>query len=215
MKKRALIIFMFLFFAGYSKLFSQNKMVKNPAQREDYSSNSNKSNEKDTIYFIRLNEIYVINRDNNRKSNREWREFYRLVYNFKKTYPYALIAKEKITYADSVLSSKKFTRRERERFIRDFEKDLFKDFEKPLRSMSISQGRLLLKLIDREIGQSSHSIIRSYRGGVAAGFWQGIARLFGSDLKKPYDKFGEDRQVEELVIMYHRGTFDNLYYSIF
>ena len=206
---------MFLFFAGYSKLFSQNKMVKNPAQREDYSSNSNKSNEKDTIYFIRLNEIYVINRDNNRKSNREWREFYRLVYNFKKTYPYALIAKEKITYADSVLSSKKFTRRERERFIRDFEKDLFKDFEKPLRSMSISQGRLLLKLIDREIGQSSHSIIRSYRGGVAAGFWQGIARLFGSDLKKPYDKFGEDRQVEELVIMYHRGTFDNLYYSIF
>ncbi len=215
MKKRALIIFMFLFFAGYSNLFSQNKMVKNSAQREDYSSNSNKSNEKDTIYFIRLNEIYVINRDNNRKSNREWREFYRLVYNFKKTYPYALIAKEKITYADSVLSSKKFTRRERERFIRDFEKDLFKDFEKPLRSMSISQGKLLLKLIDREIGQSSHSIIRSYRGGVAAGFWQGIARLFGSDLKKPYDKFGDDRQVEELVIMYHRGTFDNLYYSIF
>jgi hypothetical protein len=81
--------------------------------------------------------------------------------------------------------------------------------------MSISQGKLLLKLIDREIGQSSHSIIRSYRGGMAAGFWQGIAKLFGSDLKKPYDKFGEDRQVEELVIMYHRGTFDNLYYSIF
>ncbi len=215
MKERALILILILFSTGITKLFSQSKIVKTPSQREEYNPQSNKSNEKDTIYFIRLNEIYVINRDSNRKSNKEWREFYRLVYNFKKTYPYALIAKEKIVYADSILASQKFTRREREKFIRNFEKDLFKDFEKPLRSMSISQGKLLLKLIDREIGQSSHSIIRSYRGGMAAGFWQGIAKLFGSDLKKPYDKFGEDRQVEELVIMYHRGTFDNLYYSIF
>ena len=94
-------------------------------------------------------------------------------------------------------------------------KQLFNEFEKPLRKMSFSQGKLLLRLIDREIGQSSYSIIKNYRGGAAAGFWQGVAKIFGSDLKKPYDRFGQDRLTEELVQMYQRGTFEYLYYSIF
>ena len=83
------------------------------------------------------------------------------------------------------------------------------------RKMTISQGKLLLKLIDREIGQSSYSLIRGYKGGAAAGFWQGIAKLFGSDLRKPYDRFGDDKLTEELVQMYQRGSFDYLYYSLF
>ena len=81
--------------------------------------------------------------------------------------------------------------------------------------MTISQGKLLLKLIDREIGQSSYQLIKEYKGGFNAVFWQGIARLFGSDLRKPYDKFGEDRITEDLVQMYNNGTFDYLFYSIF
>ena len=56
---------------------------------------------------------------------------------------------------------------------------------------------------------------KGYKGGITAGFWQGVAKLFGSDLKKPYDKYGEDKNVEELVEMYHQGTFDFLYYSMF
>ena len=81
--------------------------------------------------------------------------------------------------------------------------------------MTINQGKMLIKLIDREVGLSGFYLIRNYRGGVAAGFWQGVAKLFGSDLKKQYDKFGEDKQLEELVQMYHAGTFDYLYYSMF
>ena len=65
------------------------------------------------------------------------------------------------------------------------------------------------------MGQTSFYVIKNYRGGAAAGFWQGVAKLFGSDLKKPYDKFGEDKVVEELVQMYHDGVFDYLYYSMF
>lgn len=170
---------------------------------------------RDTVYQIKLRDTYLFSWPEEKKRGREWREFYRLVYNFRKAYPYALIAKEKFAIADSVLKSKKFTANAREKYIKNFEKDLFKDFEKPLRKMTITQGGLLLKLIDREVGQSSFEIIKDYRGGFNAKFWQGVARLFGSDLKKPYDKFGEDRITEELVIMYQNGTFEYLYYSIF
>lgn len=138
-----------------------------------------------------------------------------MVYNFKKTYPYALIAKDIILEADSVLTSKHFTGKAREKYIRNFEIQLFKEFEKPLVNMTFSQGRLLLKLVDREVGQNSYYLIKSYKGGITAGFWQGIAKIFGSDLKKPYDKFGEDKNTEELVIMYYNGSFYYLYYSLF
>lgn len=169
----------------------------------------------DTVYQIQIRDTYLFNWPDNKRKGREWREFSRLVYNFRKTYPYALIAKEKVLLADSVLSSRKFSNKAREKFIKDFEKQLFAEFEKPLRNMTISQGKLLLKLIDREIGQNSFQIIREYKGGFNAAFWQGIAKLFGSDLKKPYDKFGDDKMTEELVQMYNNGTFDYLFYSIF
>ncbi|PKO99724.1 MAG: DUF4294 domain-containing protein [Bacteroidetes bacterium HGW-Bacteroidetes-8] len=170
---------------------------------------------RDTIYYMNLSEVYLFSWDNKRKKDKEWREFYRLVYNFRKTYPYALIAKEKINEADSILASQNFNKREREKYIQQFELKLFNEFEKPLRKMTFSQGKLLLKLIDREIGQSSYFIIKNYRGGAAAGFWQGIAKIFGSDMKKPYDRFGDDKLTEELVQMYKKGTFEYLYFSIF
>jgi len=170
---------------------------------------------RDTVYQIKLRDTYLFSWPEEKKKGRAWRDFYRLVYNFRKAYPYALIAKEKFGIADSVLNSRKFTSKQRTKYIKDFEKDLFKDFEKPLRKMTITQGGLLLKLIDREIGQSSYQIIKEYRGGFNAIFWQGIARIFGSDLKRPYDKFGEDKITEDLVIMYQNGTFEDLYYSIF
>ena len=170
---------------------------------------------RDTVYQIKLRDTYLFSWPEEKKKGRAWRDFYRLVYNFRKTYPYALIAKEKFGIADSVLNSRKFTSKQKTKYIKDFEKDLFKDFEKPLRKMTITQGGLLLKLIDREIGQSSYQIIREYRGGFNAIFWQGVAKIFGSDLKRPYDKFGEDKITEDLIIMYQNGTFEDLYYSIF
>jgi hypothetical protein len=170
---------------------------------------------RDTIFQIQIRDLYLFSRPDNRKSDRKWREYYKLVYNFKRAYPYALIAKAKIQEADSVLRNNDFSKKEREKYIGHFEDNLFKEFEKPLRKMTFSQGRLLLKLIDREVGQSSYYLIKNYKGGIAAGFWQGVARIFGSDLKQPYDRFGADRATEELVIMYYNGTFDYLYYSLF
>ena len=169
----------------------------------------------DTLYVDKIAPLYVFNRPDNWKKSRQWREYYRTVYNFKKVYPYALKAKTIILDADSTLANARFSKREREKYLKAYEKRLFREFEKPLRGLTFSQGKLLLKLLDRELGRTSYSVIKNYRGGFAAGFWQGIAKLFGSDLKKPYDKFGEDKLVEELVILYQQNAFDYLYYSMF
>ena len=144
-----------------------------------------------------------------------WREYRRLVWNFKKVYPYALQARKIIQEADSVLAVSKFSNKEKEQYIKEYQDKLFKQFEKPMRNLTITQGQLLMKLIDRELGRTSFYIIREYRGRLSAGFWQLVARMFGSDLKKPYDKFGEDRQVEELVVLYQEGAFDSLYFTMF
>lgn len=169
----------------------------------------------DTVYVADLPPAVVFDFPGKAKGGREWREFYRTVHNFAKTYPYALLAKQKLDLAESYLQTHDLNRREREKYLSEFQSQLFYEFEQPLRNLTFSQGRILLRLIERETGISSYYIIRNYRGGAAAGFWQGVAKLFGADLKKPYDRFGEDRLLEELVQLYQLEQFDQLYVAIF
>ena len=81
--------------------------------------------------------------------------------------------------------------------------------------MTVSQGALMMKLIDREVGKSSYNIIKDFKSGLAALFWQGIAKIFGTDLKKPYDPEGDDKLTEELVQIWEAGDFQAFYFSIF
>lgn len=170
----------------------------------------------DTVFVAELPPIFKFDQiKRTRRQSKDWRRYRRLVYNFKVVYPYAIQGREIIREADSVLATNDFSEREREQYLNNYQKKLFKQFEKPLRNMTISQGRLLMKLVDREMGRPSFYIIREYRGRLSAGFWQTIARIFGNDLKKPYDKFGEDRPVEDLVVLYQSGGFDAFYFSLF
>ena len=84
-----------------------------------------------------------------------------------------------------------------------------------MRQLTVSQGALIMKLVDREVGKSSYNIIKGYKSGIAAGFWQGIAKIFGSDLKKPYDPEGDDAMTEELVAIWEAGDFPAFYFSLF
>ena len=150
-----------------------------------------------------------------RQKGKEWRKYYRLVHNFAKTYPYALASKKIMISVDSTLIADGLKHGKRDKYITQVQKELFAVFEDPLRSMTVSQGALLMKLINREIGKTSFRIIKDYKNGIAAGFWQGIAKLFGSDLKKPYDPAGADKNTEELVKLWEAGEFDLLYFAIF
>lgn len=168
----------------------------------------------DTIYMGTLPAAKVYDRLPKQKG-REWRKYYRLVYNFSKVYPYALVAESLVEKADSTIAADNLKRGKREKYINDVQDELFSVFEKPLRSLTVSQGALLMKLIDREVGKSSYIIIKEYKNKMAAGFWQGIAKICGTDLKAPYDPDGDDRATEELVKLWEQGEFEGLYYSLF
>lgn len=166
----------------------------------------------DTIYYdnIRPSYVYV-----GKKKGKQWRKYYKLVHNFSKVYPYALLAKEIMEETDSTFEADNMGRRAKQKHVDKLQKKLFKAYEKPLRRLTISQGQLMLRLIDRETGEPPYELIKQYKSTVAAGFWQGVGKLFGADLKKKYDPEGIDKQTEELVQMWHRGEFEGFYYSIF
>jgi hypothetical protein len=167
----------------------------------------------DTVYQLTLREI-VVYPQATFTSERAAREYRRLVYNFRKVYPYALQAKRRLHEMDSVVTTLA-TDAARRTYLKQQEKALLREFSAPLRKLTFTQGRLLMRLIDRELGQTSYYLIRDLRGRFAAFFWQGVARLFGADLKRPYDKYGEDRPVEAMIQMYHNGTFEQYFSSIY
>ena len=169
---------------------------------------------RDTVFTDELPPARVYSRMP-RQKGREWRRYYRLVHNFSKAYPYALAARHLVHEVDSTIEADNLKRAKRDRYINSMQKQLFEDFESSMRGLTVSQGALLMKLIDREVGKSSYMIIKDYKNGMAAGFWQGIAKIFGTDLKKPYDPEGEDRPIEELVQLWETGRFEGLYYSLF
>jgi hypothetical protein len=169
---------------------------------------------RDTIYIDHLNPSKVYSRLP-RQKGREWRKYYRLVHNFSKAYPYAMVARKLVQEADSTIAADNLKRVKREQYVARVQKELFDVFEKQMRSMTVSQGALLMKLIDREVGKSSYDIIKDYKNGMAAGFWQGVAKIFGTDLRKPYDPEGEDALTEELVHIWEAGDFQAFYFAIF
>ena len=168
----------------------------------------------DTIYIDQIRASKVYSRLPKMKG-REWRQYYRLVHNFSKAYPNALVAKKLVVEADSVIAADNLKGVKREKYINKVQKELFSVFESQMRSLTVSQGALIMKLVDREVGKSSYNIIKGYKSGITAGFWQGIAKMFGSDLKKPYDPDGEDAATEELVQIWEAGDFPAFYWSIF
>jgi hypothetical protein len=146
---------------------------------------------------INITEVLIIGRPSTSKKFPFWK-YERLVYNLKKVYPYALVVRARLGEINSELQ-KIPDEKERKKYLRKVEKDVFGEYEDDVRDMTISQGKLLIKLIDRETLNTSYELIRQYRGGFSAAFWQSIARIFGSNLKAEYDPFGEDAIIEIIL----------------
>jgi hypothetical protein len=121
-----------------------------------------------------------------------------------KAYPYARLAAAQLKFInDSVAHIP--NERQQKRFIKDTEKLLKADFEKDLKHLTVTQGRILIKLIDRETGSTSYYLVKELRGSLQAFFWQGLARLFGSNLKSEYEAAGEDALIESIVQQIEQG----------
>jgi len=149
-----------------------------------------------TMPEIEIKEV-TINARPSRARRSEYRQYERLSSNIKKVYPYALMVREKLTQVNEEL--KNIPDKERKRYLKEVEKDVFGEYEDDIRDMTISQGRILIKLIDRETQNTSYMLIREYRGKFSAAFWQGIARFFGTNLKEEYDPYGEDALIEAII----------------
>ena len=147
---------------------------------------------------IEIKEVTVVARPTPSRRS-EYRKYERLIANIKRVYPYSLMVRKRLDQVNEDLK-KLESEKERKEYIKNIEKDVFGEYEGDMRQMTITQGRLLIKLIDRETQNTSYDLIKEYRGWFTAAFWQGIARIFGTNLKDQYDRYGEDALME-LIIM--------------
>ena len=97
------------------------------------------------------------------------------------------------------------TKKAQKEYIKQVYHEIKDEYTPVLKRMTRTQGRVLLKLIDRETEYTAYEVLKEFRGGFVAGFWQGISKIFGQDLKSQYDKDGEDKMIEQIVIYYEAG----------
>lgn len=124
-------------------------------------------------------------------------DYRRLKYNVLKVLPYARLAHQRYDQLqrDLALTSNK---KEQKRLIKTCEKEIKEIFNKEIKNMSVTQGKILVKLLDREIGNSSFEMVKELRGGVPAFFYQSIARVFGHNLKNEYN-IRDEREIENII----------------
>lgn len=134
------------------------------------------------------------------KNKSDEQQYWRMVMRVKKVLPYAkeaalLLRKYELEVPAGARG------KDRRVYVRRAEEELMNKYGPILKKMSINDGRVLIKLIDRETHKASYDLIQELKGGVPAVFWQGVARVFGNNLKAKYDPYGEDHQIE-LIIQY-------------
>lgn len=130
------------------------------------------------------------------KKRKEWTRLRNAIY---VTYPYARRASIILNDINAKLANVT-DKSERKKYIKSREAELRKEFAEPLTNLSVYQGRVLMKLINRQTGNNCYEIIKEYKGGVTARFYQTVAFFFNSSLKQPYDRTDGDREMESIVV---------------
>lgn len=159
----------------------------------------------DTVPSIRLPDVWVY-AEYAYKNKKQYEAWTRIKYNVKKVYPYAILAAAKLKEYDRVLANIS-DEKVKKAYLKKCEKELREEFEEPLKDLTSSQGKILLKLIDRETGKTTYDVVKTMRGSFQAFMWQGVARIFGNNMKSEYDATGEDVMVERAIKLVEAGQF--------
>lgn len=133
--------------------------------------------------------------------------YLRLKYNVLKVLPYAKFARNRYNRLNEDIAHTP-NRKQQKVLVKNCEREIKDMFNREVKNMSISQGEILIKLIDRETGRSSYDLVRQLKGGFTAFFYQGIARVFGHNLKEKYDP-QQDRDIESIIQRY--GYYNDNY----
>lgn len=158
----------------------------------------------DTVPYYHLKEIKVVE-SSSLLTQQEIRKNQKLIRNVKKMLPYAKIGKQRLDQLERQIAN--LPKKDRKEAIKKAEKDLLADFSDELKACTFSQGKVLLKLIDRETGRTSYVLVDELRGKIRAGFYQTFARLFGYNLKAGFSPKTnkEDNLIDRIVISVEHG----------
>jgi len=190
MRKKTIILFFILITSNiYAQYYKEGDIIINKATIIDG----------DTVPVFWIPQVKII-APIIFKNKRQAIAWSRLVRKVKKVYPYAKLAAKKMEEYDKILAPIDKSR-DKKKQVNLLQDELFAEFETELKKLTISEGKILVKLIDRETSYTTYNIIKDYRGGIIAGFWQITGSIFGYDLKEPYDPKGKDKEIETIVIM--------------
>jgi hypothetical protein len=156
----------------------------------------------DTIAVVPLREVRIFSW--RIMDAKEERRLTKLMKNVRIAYPYARLAGIKLKEYEEILANTP-DKKERKVIMKQIEEEIEAQYGEELRGLTITQGKILLKLIDRETGDSSYELVTEFRGEFRAVFYQAFARIFGYNLKVKYDPEGEDRDIEAIVRLIENG----------
>ena len=157
----------------------------------------------DTIPCVQLRTVYIF-RPLKFKNEKERQEYYRLIRNVKKVYPISREINQAIIETYEYLQTLP-NEKARQKHIKRVEKGLKEQYTPRMKKLSFAQGKLLIKLIDRQSNSTSYELVKAFMGPFKAGFYLTFAALFGASLKKEYDPQGEDKLTERVVLMVENG----------
>lgn len=157
----------------------------------------------DTIPHIQMRTLYVYP-PYRFKNRREQVRYNKLVRDVKKTLPIAKMINRTIIETYEYLETIQ-NKKERKEHIKRVEKGLKEQYTPMMKKLTFSQGKLLIRLVDRECNQSTYELVKAFMGPFKAGFYQTFASLFGASLKKEYDPQREDRLTERVILMVESG----------
>lgn len=157
----------------------------------------------DTVAVVNLREVFIYPAVRF-KNKKDQVKYDKLVRDVKRTLPYAKMVYETLIetyeYMETLPNDKA-----RQAHLKRMEKELFAQYKPELKKLSLSQGKLMIKLIDRECNQSSFNLLKAYLGGFRAGFWNIFAGMLGASLKTEYDPKGKDAMTERIVVLVENG----------
>lgn len=159
--------------------------------------------EGDTIPCVQLPTLHVF-RPLHFRNERAKREYDKLVRNIKKVYPISLEVRSAVIETYEYLSTLPDDKN-RDRHIKLVEKSIKEQYTPVMKKLTLSQGKLLIKLVDRQTNQTGYDLVKAFMGPFKAGFYQAFASLFGASLKKEYDPQGEDRLIERIILQIESG----------
>lgn len=158
----------------------------------------------DTVGIVMMDPVYVIT-DRTFYNYDEALKYFTLKRDVKATYPYAILIQATFNQCIETVNTMT-SEKEKKKYLKEMEKQLKEQYTQELKNLTISQGRLLIKLIDRQTGSTSYDVVKELKGSFCAFMWQAVACLFGDNMKSKYDPEGEDKEVEHIIQLIEAGA---------